>query len=387
MKNNLEEQDSTSPSLPNEMLIQIFGFFNNKGTLARAAQVSKQWNAVSKNPLFNQLPYPPLHFNCSFKGHHDWVYTLVIFNRKIISGSEDKTIKIWDSKTGECEMTLSGHTNGVRALAILDNQYIVSGSIDKTIKIWNSETGECKETIDGHTQPIRCLTTFNGRIVSGSEDSTIKLWNRDQETFECKKTSTAHQGYIMTLAVFNNNIVSGSSDKTIILWDPETDVRKIFFGHTYSVRTITIFNEKIVSGSDDGTIKIWNPKTGECEKTLNGNNAWVGALSVFDERIFSTSSNEKIKIWNLKNDQCEQTFECPHYISRNKYWINALIILPDKREIFTASRDNELKSLSFSMKKDREQDHDTLFEEDLYESSSEDDSSDESPPNKKMRSR
>ena len=70
---------------------------------------------------------------------------------KIISGSGDNTIKIWDANTGECLKTLEGHSYGVYSVAYSpDGTKIISGSHDKTIKIWDANTGECLKTLEGH---------------------------------------------------------------------------------------------------------------------------------------------------------------------------------------------------------------------------------------------
>ena len=59
---------------------------------------------------------------------------------KIISGSRDKTIKIWDANTGECLKTLEGHSLDVNSVAYSpDGTKIISSSSDKTIKIWGEE--------------------------------------------------------------------------------------------------------------------------------------------------------------------------------------------------------------------------------------------------------
>lgn len=106
----------------------------------------------------------------------------------IVSGSDDQTIKLWDIKTGNLLRTLTGHTGSIRTLAIgfasaqsaiaPDCQYLVSGSDDKTIKIWHWETGELRQTLLGHEQTVRTMAVHpNGQtIVSGSDDKTIKFW-------------------------------------------------------------------------------------------------------------------------------------------------------------------------------------------------------------------
>jgi WD40 repeat protein len=72
-----------------------------------------------------------------------------------VSGSADKTIKIWNVDNGECLKTLKGHNDLVwRTIYSPDGKYVISGSNDKTIKIWNVESGECLRTLEGHTNYV-----------------------------------------------------------------------------------------------------------------------------------------------------------------------------------------------------------------------------------------
>ena len=75
-------------------------------------------------------------------GHSDYVLSVAysLDGTKIISGSDDKTIKIWDANTGECLKTLEGHSSNVQSVAYSpDGTKIISGSQDTTIKIWGEE--------------------------------------------------------------------------------------------------------------------------------------------------------------------------------------------------------------------------------------------------------
>ena len=73
--------------------------------------------------------------------------------------------------------TLTGHTDWVWALTVLQNGNLVSGSVDRTIKIWNPTTGALIQTLTGHTYYVVALTVLqNGNLVSGSGDNTIKIW-------------------------------------------------------------------------------------------------------------------------------------------------------------------------------------------------------------------
>ena len=84
----------------------------------------------------------------------------------------------------------SMHTDYINSLCTLpDNVFFASGSNDGTVKIWNSETKDCVKTLKGHSGPVRAVTTLvNGNIASGSQDGTIKIWNKNWG--ECIKTIT-----------------------------------------------------------------------------------------------------------------------------------------------------------------------------------------------------
>ncbi|MBW4631602.1 MAG: WD40 repeat domain-containing protein [Iphinoe sp. HA4291-MV1] len=128
------------------------------------------------------IPFVPelLH---SFTGHSHIVRSLSVSadSKILVSGSRDKTIKIWQLENGELLHTLDAHRDGVYAVALSpDGQIIASGSADQTIKLWHLQTGELLSTFTGHTHTVTALAfTASGELlVSGSLDKTIKIWQR-----------------------------------------------------------------------------------------------------------------------------------------------------------------------------------------------------------------
>ena len=72
--------------------------------------------------------------------------------KRIVSGSHDKTAKLWDAETGRVIRTLTGHSAGVESVRFsLDGKRIVSGSGDNTVKVWNAESGQEIHTLNGHS--------------------------------------------------------------------------------------------------------------------------------------------------------------------------------------------------------------------------------------------
>ncbi|KAI8993125.1 dynein regulator [Pilobolus umbonatus] len=96
----------------------------------------------------------------------------------IVTGSRDKTIKLWDA-SGQLLSTLIGHDNWVRGLVVHPSgKYLVSASDDKTMKIWDLRNGRCVKTIEAHSHFVTSISycTTTPLVATGSVDQTLKIW-------------------------------------------------------------------------------------------------------------------------------------------------------------------------------------------------------------------
>ncbi len=192
----------------------------------------------------------------TMKGHSGWINCLVMLNEnKLASGSWDETIKIWDLPSGECEMTLKGHSHEIYALIFVEGK-LISGSFDKTIKIWDPSTGECERTLKGHNNSVNSLVMpDDGRLVSGSRDMTLRIWAL--KSGECEMVLRGHTGYVNCVLVVGDRIISGSSDGTIKMWDPSTgNCVATLKDHVSEVHSLAFSGGKLYSGDYYGKLMM-----------------------------------------------------------------------------------------------------------------------------------
>jgi WD40 repeat protein len=112
------------------------------------------------------------------EGHTHFVYSVAYApdGTRIVSGSGDMTIRVWDAVTGKQLVVLEGHTDWVRSVAYsLDGKRVVSGSGDKTVRVWNTHAGKQLAVLEGHTNtvPSVAFSPDGARIVSGDRETGL----------------------------------------------------------------------------------------------------------------------------------------------------------------------------------------------------------------------
>merc|ERR1712098_240525 len=152
-------------------------------------------------------------------GHSGPVSNVVISTdgQFALSGSWDKTMRLWDLNTAMTVRVFTGHTSDVFSVAFSsDNRQIVSGSRDKTLKLWNT-LAECKFTItdDMHTDWVSSVVFSPSAkmplIVSAGWDKLVKVWNLSS----CKlRTNLVGQGGVVyTIAISPDGSLCSSGGK------------------------------------------------------------------------------------------------------------------------------------------------------------------------------
>src|ERR687886_1053720 len=221
-------------------------------------------------PLLPSLMPPGGALLRTLTGHTDAVQAVVVTpdSRRVISGSNDTTIKVWNWTTGEELFTLTGHTKAVKAVAVTpDGQLLISGSSDKTLKVWNLSTGEALFTLTGHLGKIQAIavTPDSQRVISAADDTTLKVWNLS--TGEELFSLSGHLDSVQAIALTpdSKRVISGSDDTTVKVWHlkAKKKERLTLIAHTESIQAIAVSpnGKLVISGSNDTTLKVWHLKT------------------------------------------------------------------------------------------------------------------------------
>ncbi len=174
------------------------------------------------------------------QGHEAGVMSVAFSSdgERIVSGSSDKTMRLWDAKTGaSIGQPFKGHEDGISSVAFSpDGRRIVSGSSDKTVRLWDAKTGaSIGQPFKGHEKGVSSVafSPDGERIVSGGEDNTVRLW--DTKTGAQIGQPFKGHGIVMSVAFSpdGRRIVSGGWDNTVRLWDAKTgaQIGQPFKGH------------------------------------------------------------------------------------------------------------------------------------------------------------
>ncbi|KAF7329826.1 WD40 repeat-like protein [Mycena kentingensis (nom. inval.)] len=310
----------------------------------------------------------------ALSGHSDSVYCLEFSRTHIITGSRDRSVKVWSLTSGKLLGTFKGqHRGSILCLKFeldeIDPEtgglrgFLVTGSSDCNVCVWDLWTeragedapvfGEVKAVLRGHGGGVLDLRIDERWIVSCAKDAAIRVWSREQ--LELHRTLRGHEGPVNAVGLqsgtyagdgarHGGRVVSASGDGKMILWDIESGQRvRTFEGHDRGLACIEFKGDLIISGSNDCKIKIWSASSGACLRTLVGHEALVRALSCDPQsgRLVSASYDRSVRVWDLGTGRAIR-------VVRDSHTSHIFDVKFDSRRIVSTSHDRKIVILDFS---------------------------------------
>lgn len=195
----------------------------------------------------------------TFVGHQGGIWTFGFFNNKLVTGSTDKTIRVWDIDTFSCQLVLKGHKNTIRCIKV-DHEHIISGGRDSEIRIWNYQ-GECLHILRGHTQSVRCMDIYENLLVSGSYDGSVVLW--DFKSGQKVKQLKSHSSRVYCVKMSSKYVASAGIDSVIHVSNTQGIFVTVLIGHRSIIAWLNIIDDELISAGADGKCIKYNIITGD----------------------------------------------------------------------------------------------------------------------------
>ncbi|XHG01603.1 hypothetical protein AWENTII_004975 [Aspergillus wentii] len=315
---------------PDIGLPSLQGLHLYKSLYQRHHSIHKSWMDPAVKPK-----------HIAFCAHDRHVVTCLQFDTdKILTGSDDTKINVYDTKTGAQRATLAGHDGGVWALEYYGNT-LVSGSTDRSVRVWDIERARCTQVFHGHTSTVRCLQIVlpsevkaadgtvemmpkEPLIITGSRDSSLRVWKLPRpgdpvyyqsgphvDDTDCPyfvRVLAGHSHSVRAIAAHGDTLVSGSYDCSVRVWKISTgETLHRLQSHNMKVYSVVLDHKRnrCISGSMDNMVKVWSLETGSILYNLEGHTSLVGLLDLKFDRLVSAAADCTLRIWDPETGQCK----------------------------------------------------------------------------------
>ncbi len=263
----------------------------------------------------------------------------------LLSGSGDRTVRLWDVQSGREHRSYTGHTAAVRSVSFgPEGKTCVSGSYDKTVRLWSAAFAQTPSGPSGHTAGVHGLSfSPDGRqLASGSYDKTIKLWQVRSGDVEKQLRGHGDAVYSVNFSPDGRQLASGSGDKTVRLWQVSTGREdKSLSGHTDAVFSVRFSHDgrQIASGSLDETVRLWDANSGRSQGVLKGHATGVLGVSFSPDGqwLASGSYDKTVRLWELPTGREQKVLEA------HTGAVHGVSFSPDGRQLATGSVDKNVR--------------------------------------------
>lgn len=296
-----------------------------------------------------------------FTDHKGWVRGVAFGpdGRRAVSGSDDRTVIIWDLDARRPLRVLSGHGAAVMGVAYApDGCTVLSGSWDASARVWDANTGQELRKFTGAWKAVKSVafSPDSKTVLFSTDDNKIHFFDVDSGREIQPLEGHTEQVQSVVYSPDGRMALSGGDDSTVRIWDLKTgEELRCFAGHTDSVTSVAFApnNRWILSGSSDHTARLWDVQTGKELRRFGGHANWVNSVTFFPAvpRImtgsggeivnnkFSDGTDTTVRIWDLQTEK-----ELFRY-DKHKASVTGAVFGPGGKLILSCSLDKTVRLL------------------------------------------
>ena len=249
------------------------------------------------------------------EGHQKCIMSVAVTpdSKYIVSGSEDKTLRIWEISTGRVLACLTDHTETIWGVCVSPNmKYIGTASGDKIVGLFSFQERRLIHSYKGHMNPIFCIACSNSSryLASGAQDKDVGLW--DIETLKDIILLKGHTDTVFSVKFTANDelLISGAADYTLRIWSvAEKRILEKIDTKSGMIESLAITKDGKYLGFGDrsNNVHLWDWEQKKSIKIFKDHKKWVKCVAVSsDDRYIASASNDaSIRIWNITEKRIE----------------------------------------------------------------------------------
>ncbi|MEO1998210.1 MAG: WD40 repeat domain-containing protein [Planctomycetaceae bacterium] len=290
------------------------------------------------------------------RGHTNVIsaVTFAADGRRVITASWDKTLRVWDARSGAALATLTGHRDWVFAVAAApDGRRLVSAS-QHAVRVWNAKTYQpvhTHEGLGGATVNTVALSPDARRVATGGRQGNLRVWSLESQALDALHTFGGFESWVTRVSISADNqiVAAAARDGRLRLFDltkgRERKPAVPQAGQPILSLAFSPLGDSLATGGHDRIVRLWNPENSARVSQFPAHKGIVTAVawSADGQRLASGERHGHIKLWDTTRPEPLVLTLAGHADDRLGFSVTALAFSPDGQHLASAAYDKTLK--------------------------------------------